>query len=188
MIFSVERLNLLGTIELESERFILRKFKMSDAEDIYSNWLSDADSARYNAWKVHTSIDVTKDYLSQWVKSYKNKDYFHWAIEDRETGEVIGSIIVSSVKRRKKYCEIGYTIAKKLWNKGIATEVLICVLKFLTDEIGFQTIAAFHDERNRASGRVMKKAGMEFVKNQARIILNSNNLIMKGSLYEYRNP
>lgn len=87
---------------------------MSDAQDIYYNWLSDKDSAKYNAWRVHTSIDETKEYLSEWTSLYKKDDYLHWAVVDKETKEVIGSVTVSNIKKWKKYCEVGYTIAKKL--------------------------------------------------------------------------
>lgn len=183
---ALKKLNLLGSVNLETERFILRKFRMSDARDIYSNWLSDKDSARYNAWKVHSSIEVTKEYLSEWIDSYNRDDYFHWAIEDKNTEEVIGSITVSNVKKRKRYCEVGYSIAKKMWNQGIATEVLIRILKFLTEEVGFERVGALHDVRNQASGKVMKKAGMKFVKNTRQIFLNSSNFIMKCSIYEYK--
>lgn len=186
MVVALKKLNLLGTVELETERFTLRKFQMSDAQDIYSNWLSDKDAAKYNAWRVHSSVEVTKGYLAEWIDMYKNNSYFHWAIEDKNTEEVIGSITVSNMKKRKKYCEIGYTIAKKLWNNGIATEVLIRVLKYLTDEVGLERICALHDVRNQASGKVMTKAGMKFVKNKTQIFLNSNNFIMKCSVYEYK--
>jgi len=176
---------LSGTVQMETERFILREFQMSDAHDMYSNWLSDKDSAKYNAWRVHSSIDETKEYLSEWIGFYKKKDYLHWAVVDKETKEVIGSVTVSNIKKWKRYCEIGYTVAKKLWNKGIATEVLICILHYLTQEVGFEKICAIHDIRNQASGKVMKKAGMKFVKDKTQIFLNSSNLIMKCSLYEF---
>jgi ribosomal-protein-alanine N-acetyltransferase len=177
---------LSGTVQMETKRFVLRKFKMSDAHDIYSNWLSDKDSAKYNAWRVHTSIDETKEYLSEWMSFYKRNDYLHWAVVDKDTEEVIGSITVSNIKKWKKYCEIGYTIAKKLWNQGIATEVLVSVLHYLTQEAGFEKVCAIHDIRNEASGKVMKKAGMKFVKNKTQIFLNSDNLVVRCSLYEFR--
>jgi ribosomal-protein-alanine N-acetyltransferase len=158
---------------------------MSDAHDIYTNWLSDKDSARYNAWRIHSSIEVTKEYLSEWIGFYKKNDYLHWAVVDKDTKEVIGSVTVSNIKKGKKYCEIGYTVAKKLWNQGIATEVLICALNFLTIKAGFEKVCALHDIRNEASGKVMKKAGMKFVKNKTQIFLNGNNLIVKCSLYEF---
>lgn len=182
----MKKLMLSGTVQIETRRFVLRKFQMSDAQDIYYNWLSDKDSAKYNAWRVHTSIDETKEYLSEWTSLYKKNDYLHWAVVDKETKEVIGSVTVSNIKKWKKYCEVGYTIAKKLWNQGIATEVLISILHYLTQEVGFEKVCAIHDIRNEASGRVMEKAGMKFVKNKTHIFLNSDNIIMKCRLYEYR--
>ena len=181
----LEKLKNNGTIQLETERFILRKFRISDAHDVYENWSSDKDSAKYNAWKVHSDIEVTKEYLADWIEGYKKDFYYHWAIEDKENEEIIGSISATNVKKRKKYCEIGYTIAKKMWNRGIATEVLICVIKYLTDE-GFQIIRAIHDVRNIASGKVMEKAGMEFVKTKYQIYLSSADIIMKCNIYEVR--
>ncbi|NLJ58619.1 MAG: GNAT family N-acetyltransferase [Tissierellia bacterium] len=181
----MKKLKKSGTKELETERFILRKFKMSDAKDVYNNWASDRDSAKYNAWKIHSSIEITKEYLYSWIQAYEGQYYYNWAIVSKDNKEVVGSISVSRVKKRKKYCEIGYTIAKKLWNRGIATEVLICVINFLTKEEGFKTIRALHDVRNLASGKVMKKAGMKFVKNKLMFFLSVNNFIMKCSVYEY---
>ncbi len=179
-------LNHTGTLNLETDGFVLRKFKLMDAHDVFTNWASDKDSAKYNAWSVHTSQEVTKEYVAEWVEWYKKKNYYHWAITDKETEEVIGSVSVSNIRERKKYCEIGYTVAQKRWNQGIATEVLIKVLDFLVNEVGFETIRALHDIRNVSSGRVMEKAGMIFVKNKTQIFLSGQNLVMKCSVYEYK--
>ncbi len=175
-----------GTLLLETDRFILRQFQINDVHDVFINWSSDAESAKYNAWSVHESENVTRGYMSDWINNYKRLNYYHWAIEDKNSGEVVGSISVSNIKDRKKYCEIGYTVARKRWNEGIATEVLMCVLEFLTSDAGFTTIRAMHDVRNKASGRVMEKAGMIFVKNQMQIFLGGHNLIMNCSIYDYR--
>ena len=175
-----------GTVVLETDRFILRQFQLNDVHDIFINWSSDKDSAKYNAWNVHESESETKGYVSDWVDSYKKEKYYHWAVVDKENNEVIGSISVSNIKNRKKYCEIGYTVAKKRWNEGIATEVLKCVIHFLTIEVGFETLRAMHDVRNKASGRVMEKAGMVFVKNKHQVFFSGRNFIMNCNIYEYK--
>lgn len=175
-----------GTAQIKTTRFILRQFQLKDVHDVFVNWSSDIDSARYNAWDVHDSENVTKSYLSEWVDNYKRKNYYHWAIVDKDNEEVIGSISATNIKNRKKYCEIGYTVAKKRWNEGIATEVLNNVINFLTIEVGFEIIRAMHDVRNKASGRVMEKAGMVFVKNKYQVFLSKHNFIMNCSIYEYR--
>lgn len=176
-----------GSVILVTDRFILRQFKLNDVHNVFINWSSDIDSARYNAWSVHEDEAVTKSYISEWIQYYKKINYYHWAIVDKNNdSEVIGSISVSNIKKRKKYCEIGYTVAKKRWNEGIATEVLVCVLKFLSEEVGFETIRALHDVRNKASGKVMKKAGMDYIKNQMKFFLSGHKFFMNCSIYEYK--
>lgn len=175
----------IGTQDILTERFFLRKFQMEDVNDIYSNWTSDSESAKYNAWKVHSSINVTKEYLSEWIKQYEKKDYYLWAITDKNTKEVIGSISATNIKTKKRYCEIGYTVARKYWNQGIATEVLISILKFLTEEVGFKNIRAYHHIHNIASGKVMQKAGMIYVQNKKQFFLNSEKLVMNCCVYDY---
>ncbi len=176
----------LGSITLYTDRFKLRQFQLRDAHEVYENWSSDYESAKYNAWNVHDNEKITETYVAEWVESYRSKKNYHWAVVDKETDEVIGSISVSNIKNKKKHCEIGYTVAKKRWNEGIATEVLKAVLSFLTNEVGFEIIYALHDVRNIASGRVMEKAGMTYVKNKFCFFISGLNFIMKCRVYEYK--
>ncbi len=176
----------IGTQDIVTDRFFLRKFQMEDLNDIYNNWTSDSEAAKYNAWKVHSSINVTKEYLNEWIKQYEKKDYYLWAITDKNTKEVIGSISASNIRNKKLYCEIGYTVSRKYWNKGIATEVLKSILNFLTIKVGFKNIRAYHDVKNIASGKVMQKSGMKYVQNKKQFFLNSEKLVMDCCVYDYK--
>jgi len=98
-------LNHRGTQTLETDRFLLRQFNIHDVHDIYNNWTSDKESAKYNTWKVHSNESVTKNYLEDWIDGYKKNNYYHWAIVNKENEEVIGSISATRVKDKKKYCE-----------------------------------------------------------------------------------
>jgi len=175
-----------GTENIETKRFLLRRFHKYDVKDIYNNWTSDLEAAKYNAWKVHDSESVTREYLAEWIKQYEKSNYYHWAITYKGTEEVIGSISVSNIKDKKRYCEIGYTVARKYWNLGIATEVLIEVINYLTNYVGFINICALHDVRNKASGRVMEKAGMVYAKSKKQIFLNSDKIIIDCCIYNYK--
>ncbi len=59
-------------------------------------------------------------------------------------------------------CEIGYIISKKEWNKGIMTEALKAVIKYLFDKVNFNRIQLRHMVDNPASGKVMLKCGMKY--------------------------
>ena len=60
-----------GTQRLETTRLILRKFTMDDARAMYENWASDPEVTKYLMWPTHTSTDVTKMVLEDWVNSYE---------------------------------------------------------------------------------------------------------------------
>jgi len=62
----------LGTKTLETERLILRKFNINDAENMFKNWANDYDVTKYLTWSTHKNIDVTKYVIEKvWIENYK---------------------------------------------------------------------------------------------------------------------
>ncbi len=151
----------LGTRPIETNRLILRKFKLTDAEDMYKNWASDDDVTKYITWATHKNIGETDEVVEKYVLESKRDNYYHWCIELKKTNEAVGSIGVFRLFEDLRLFEVGYCIGKKFWNKGITTEAMNAVIKFLFDEVGVNRIEARHDTMNPASGIVMKKAGMQ---------------------------
>lgn len=49
-----------NTKTIQTNRLILRKFTITDADDMYNNWASDTECCKYLAWNVHKNIDETK--------------------------------------------------------------------------------------------------------------------------------
>ena len=176
-------MNHIGTQNIQTERFNLRRFKSSDYMDMYNNWTADPECAKFSSWKPHKNLKVTKAYLNNIIKQYKKDDYYRWAIIDQNKGEVIGSFIVYDINNKKQSCIVGYTVARKLWGQGIASEVLTELIKYLTEQIGFKTIRAYHYIKNIASGKVMIKAGMIYEKDKW--MLNGPKFISKCCIYIY---
>ena len=73
-------MNHCGTQFIETDRLILRKFSIDDAESMYRNWASDSEVTRYLTWPAHTSAEVSKAVLENWTASYAQKNYYQWAI------------------------------------------------------------------------------------------------------------
>lgn len=155
-------LNHKGTVTLETHRLILRRFTLEDAEDMFNNWANDNEVTKYLTWWPHSSIDVTRQIIQMWVNEYSKDITYNWGIELKEIGQVIGSIGVTDLCHKDNRCEIGYCISKSYWNKGITTEALKAVIRFLFSEVGVNRIQAKHDVLNPGSGRVMEKAGMKY--------------------------
>jgi len=149
-----------GTTELKSERITLRRFVLSDAKSMYKNYATDERVTRFLTWTPYTSVEDVESFIQSVIEEYERPDTYHWVID--VDGEVIGSISTTSIDEKNCSCEVGYCIAYDYWNKGITSEALGLIMKFLFEEVSMNRIMAKHDVENPASGRVMQKCGMAY--------------------------
>ena len=155
-------MNHKGTVTLETERLILRRFKIDDAENMYNNWASNDNVTKFLTWKSHSSVDETKYVLNMWIESYNSPDSYQWCIELKENSQPIGSIGIVKMNEETSDAVIGYCISEDYWRKGITTEALKRVMKYLFEDIGFNRITSYHDSNNPNSGKVMAKSGLKY--------------------------
>ena len=150
-----------NTKTLETERLILRKFKIEDAEGVFKNWATDPNTNKFLSWSLHKDVEETKSVVSKWIEEYEKGSY-NWIVEIKDTHEVIGNIAEQGKSNRHKTISLGYCYGSKFWNKGYATEALRRVIEYLLNEQDFYLVEANHRSSNPASGRVMQKAGMKY--------------------------
>ena len=155
-------MNHKGTILLETDRLILRRFVMEDAEAMYRNWASEDEVTKFLTWPTHSDVEATKFVLGNWIADYSKDNFYNWVIELKETGEVIGNISVVDVRENTACALLGYCMGTKWWGQGIMPEAGREVIRYLFEEVGFSRIAATHDKNNPKSGRVMQKIGMTY--------------------------
>lgn len=166
-------MNNLGTVEIETERLLLRRFKKSDAADMFDNWASDNEVTKYLTWPSHSEIDVSKIVIDSWIRSYADEKSYLWAIELKSIGQVIGSISVVDYKENIESVEIGYCIGRIFWKSGYTSEALKALIEFFFNEVRANRVESRHDPRNCASGKVMLKCGMTY--EGTRIMADKNN-------------
>jgi [ribosomal protein S5]-alanine N-acetyltransferase len=175
-------MNHIGTAALETERLLLRRFRISDAQNAYKNWFSDPDVAMYMRWDAHTDIQQTEEFLQKVVTDYEKPDFYRWAITMRTSSEVIGAIGLHIEDEFDMVADVSYALGKAFWGKGIVTEALKEVLRFGFLVVGVNRIEAFHAVNNPASGKVMKKAGMQY-EGRLRQSYRSHNGFEDSDLY-----
>ncbi|WP_270504740.1 GNAT family N-acetyltransferase [Paraclostridium sordellii] len=152
----------IGTKTINTDRLVLRRFEINDANDMFKNWASDKEVSKFLAWDVHKDVIFTQLLLDSWISQYSDDRNYHWAIELKEIKEVIGDIKVFHLKDKHACCEIGYCLSREHWNKGFMSEALNAVIKYLFEEIGLNRIVAMHNTKNIASGKVMIKNNMKY--------------------------
>lgn len=146
--------------ELETERLRLRKLRMSDAADMFA-YCCDSEVARHVLWDAYRSIAESRAYIRYMLRKYRGGEPSSWGIELKETGRIIGTIGYMWYERTHNSVEVGYSLARRHWNKGIMTEALREVLRYSFCELNLHRVEAQHEADNPASGAVMVKAGMQ---------------------------
>lgn len=174
----------LGTKRIETERLVLRRFTLEDAENMYRNWASDPEVTRFLLWPTHEDVEHTRSILKEWVSSYENEDKYEWCIAKKENDEPIGSIGAFNYNEKVQSIEIGYCISKAYWHQGITSEAMRAVMDYLLHEVGVARIEARHDPKNQHSGGVMRKCGLKYEGTRVRADWN-NSGICDCALYGY---
>ncbi len=167
----------VGTQVLETERLILRRYSLQDAPAMYANWASDPEVTRFLTWPPHASVEVSLQVLRQWEKSYESADTYHWALELKRTGEVIGDLAVMRVDESVAEAELGWCMGRRWWGKGLMPEAGRAVLGYLFRQAGFNRVCAKHDVENPKSGRVMQKLGMQREGMHRQAAINNRGLV-----------
>lgn len=152
-----------GTQRIETDRLILRRYKIEDADAMYKNWASDSEVTKFLTWQPHPSVEVSRSIIEDWLKKYSDEKYYQWAIVLKDNGnEPIGDISVVHMNEDISMVHIGYCLGRAWWRRGIMSEALKAVTDFMFDTVEVNRVEARHDPRNPNSGKVMQKCGMKY--------------------------
>lgn len=144
--------------KFETDRYILRRVTADDAKAIFDSYATDAEVTRFLGWKPHTSAIDTAAFLqaaaSEWDQS---KGFPVVAFTRQQPDELIGMFHPHLIGHRVSY---GYVLRASAWGKGCASEVMTWLVDHALSHPAIFRVEAFCDIDNRASARVMEKAGM----------------------------
>lgn len=145
--------------EITTPRLLLRRMSLRDAKDLYA-YSQDPEVARHVLWSAHRSIWDTKAYIRYVLQQYRLGEPSSWCIVDRETLRAVGTIGFMSFSAENSTVEVGYSLARSHWNRGLMTEALEAVLREVFTVLKLHRVEAQHFTANPSSGRVMEKCGM----------------------------
>ena len=145
---------------LETERLILRPWAQQDLLDFYA-YTGDAAVAPGMGWtrveNLETAAKIFPGYMG-------TKESF--ALELKETGEVIGDISVQPrpwgmypLDRTLRGRELGFGIVSRCWGRGLMPEAVAAVLAHCFGALGYDFVSCGHFRGNDQSRRVIEKCG-----------------------------
>ncbi len=151
-------MNEIGTVKLETERLVLRRFEKSDAQELFDGFVNQKEFLYYTNKKFIT-LEEEKASLENIEEKYQNKNYYNWLITIKDTQQIIGAVNFN-VNLKNDSVMFNYAIDNRFTRKGYMTEALICVKKFAFNEIKVNRFEGGCVVNNFASKRVMEKCGL----------------------------
>jgi ribosomal-protein-alanine N-acetyltransferase len=141
---------------IETERLVLRRPRPEDAEAIFERYASDIEATRLLSFPRHESIAATRTFLEWSEAEWTRWPAGPYLVESRESGRLVGSTGLSFETPQR--AATGYVLARDAWGRGYATEALRQVVT-TARECGVRRLYALSHPENRASLRVLEKAG-----------------------------
>jgi [ribosomal protein S5]-alanine N-acetyltransferase len=150
---------------IETSRLLLRDFVEADWEAVES-MLSDPETTRY----MHFS-SWAADQRQRWFtwclanSQLTLPDATNWAIIDKAHATIVGWLGIGRANHPTVAGErdCGYLLARPHWGHGYMTEALRAVIAYEFTTLCSPYISATCETANRASARVMEKAGMRWI-------------------------
>jgi RimJ/RimL family protein N-acetyltransferase len=147
---------------LDTDRLRLRPFVETDL-DALANILARPDVMEYLYEEPRTRSEVAAVLKRQMAMNHLTHqgDNLMLAVEERASGEVIGSVNLIWSSQEHRQGEIGYTLHPDYQGKGYASEASRALLAFGFHDMDLHRICGVCDERNLRSRRLMDRLGMQ---------------------------
>lgn len=154
-----------GTMEMKTDRLLLRKHIIQDADVLYEVFGNDPKMFEYSGWNPYQTPEMASDTIGTFIKNYDDPHFYGWGMEYK--GKLIGTIGAYDYDADKSCIEIGMSIERASWGHGFATEALNAVLHYLTENEKIKTVTAWCASDNIGSRKAMEKAGMQMICSEA---------------------
>ncbi len=147
---------------IESERLFFRRFTIEDLPMLIEQ-RSDPDVNEFLGGTKLQNPEALAKRIRFYMSCYESHGFGMCAMIWKPSGEMIGSAGLQPLDGTDEI-EVGYSMIKEFWGKGIGTEAARAWLDHGFRNAGLDRIVAVAHTGNLASRRIMEKLGMEYEK------------------------
>ena len=180
-IVSIEEIEVHGTVELWTERMILRRYRPEDADSLYHYLGTDPAMHKYSGWNPYATLEMAQETVRGFINSYDDEHVYSWIMDIDDV--FVGTIGAYDFKDDQ--IEVGFSVVKGWQGRGLATAALKKVLEYLTGNEGISCVTAWCASENIGSRRVLEKAGMKLLRTEKNALAVGDRVYDKLT-YEYR--
>ena len=147
---------------LQTPRLVVRAVRADDVEELHAR-RNDPAVALLQDWEFPYPRARAEALVAAGLATDAPADGQWWpmTIQERETGEVVGDLVLH-LTNGGRTGEVGYSLTRRHWGRGYATEALTALVGWVLDELPVTRLAGLLHPDNRASAMVLERTGFVF--------------------------
>ncbi|ENQ3076899.1 GNAT family N-acetyltransferase [Bacillus sp. WLY-B-L8] len=144
---------------LESQNLVLKKIEEVHLQELYAIYNNDKVFEYCGIIPKHNIKTVSK-MIQHFERDYDKQSRIKWGIFQKNKSDILVGIVEAlDFNRKVNMATIGYFLAEEYWGKGIASEAVQTVVKFLFEDVHINRIQAEVMPANDISKKVLLKNG-----------------------------
>ena len=146
-------------LNIETDRLIIRHLTLNDLADFHV-YRSNPEVTKYQGFDV-MSMEEAETFIRDNAQKQFGKagEWVQYAIENKESGKLVGDCAIKLDQYDTRIAEIGITISHLEQKKGFAKEAMLGILSFLFDQKNVHRVSEIVDAENQASISLLKSIG-----------------------------
>ncbi len=163
------------SVTIDTDRLHIRSVEAEADYGRYAALFGDINvMGKFATGQTKTEEEIRKRINDVWVKRWRESDpYTGLAVFQKETDDFLGHVVLGHGDVAGE-SELAYLFNQRHWGKGFGSEAVTAVVKeyapatvqegYLLGDKPLETIVATARPDNPASGRILEKVGMQFVR------------------------
>ncbi|MBR3673737.1 MAG: GNAT family N-acetyltransferase [Clostridia bacterium] len=131
----------------KTNNVIIRKFEMTDVEQACLNL---SENENFEETKISIRSAINEYYTDEPT----------WAVEDKVTKNLVGSISVSNYSPKNKMCNISWIMSYKHWDNKFMKDALTQIFNFLFTKKDIELIECSYYEQDSNTNVILEEIGM----------------------------
>lgn len=144
-----------------TKRLRLKMLSVSDVKAMYEIKSDAVLTARYGR-EPHKTVNDTMKWMDLVIRSYEQRTALTWGIYMGENQQSIGSVALWNIELESFKAELGYELHRNYWGKGIMTEAIEVILRWVFQETEFNRVEACPMTDNQNSVNLLRKLGFVY--------------------------
>jgi len=144
---------------LNSEKLVLKKIEDAHLQELFAIYDNEKVFEYCGIIPKHNIQTVSK-MIGHFDRDYKKESIVKWGIfQKSHSDQLVGIIEAMEFNQKVNMVTIGYYLAENYWGKGLASDAVNILVKFLFEEVNINRIQAEVMPLNEASKKVLQKNG-----------------------------